>query len=117
MRYKNSLLNKFGLQDDSMLKKRVNTETAPVNHLASPSYLRQSSNLIKEALQSGFDVLQLANGDIVTTGTKTIVNKYEWNATKNKLVKVKAANRNEARETKPIGKTKIRPEEKVTEDA
>lgn len=61
------------------------------NHLADlmtdPAYLRHSSALINEALQKGFDVLQLANGDIVTTGTKTIVNTYSWDATKGKLAK------------------------------
>lgn len=66
-----------------------NTETA--NHLADlmvdPAYLRHSSALINEALQKGFDVLQLANGDIVTTGTKTIVNTYSWDAAKGKLAK------------------------------
>lgn len=54
-------------------------------------YLRQSSALINEALQKGFDVLQLANGDIVTTGTKTIVHQYTWDESKQKLVKTKAS--------------------------
>lgn len=59
--------------------------------MADADYLRQSSALINEALQKGFDVLQLANGDIVTTGTKTIVNTYAWDLGKGKLVKSKAA--------------------------
>ena len=59
--------------------------------MADPAYLRHSSALINEALQKGFDVLQLANGDIVTTGTKTIVNTYSWDAGKGKLAKSKAA--------------------------
>lgn len=50
-------------------------------------YLRQSSSLISEALQKGFDVLQMANGDIVTTGTKTVVYKYKWDENKGKLVR------------------------------
>lgn len=57
--------------------------------MADPDYLRQSSALINEALQKGFDVLQLANGDIVTTGTKTIVHQYSWDSEKGKLAKVK----------------------------
>lgn len=65
------------------------------NHLADlmadPAYLRHSSALINEALQKGFDVLQLANGDIVTTGTKTIVNTYSWDAAHGKLAKQPAA--------------------------
>lgn len=74
------------------LPKEETTESAL--HLADlmsdPAYLRHSSALINEALQKGFDVLQLANGDIVTTGTKTIVNTYSWDASKAKLAKQKA---------------------------
>lgn len=54
-------------------------------------YLRQSSALITEALQKGFDVLQLANGDIVTTGTKIVVTTYSWDEQRGKLVKSKSA--------------------------
>ena len=67
--------------------------------MTDADYLRQSSALINEALQKGFDVLQLANGDIVTTGTKTIVNTYSWDQQKNKLIKAKAAE-NKARAKK-----------------
>ena len=66
------------LEDDSELK--VMTDAR---------YLRQSASLIGEALQKGFDVLQLANGDIVTTGTKTVVYTYTWDEEKGKLVRVK----------------------------
>lgn len=59
--------------------------------MSDPAYLRHSSALINEALQKGFDVLQLANGDIVTTGTKTIVNTYRWDAGSGKLAKTKPA--------------------------
>jgi len=59
--------------------------------MSDAGYLRQSSALINEALQKGFDVLQLANGDIVTTGTKTIVNTYSWDKDKQKLAKAKSA--------------------------
>ena len=59
------------------------------NMMLDPRYLRQSSSLIQEALQKGFDVLQLANGDIVTTGTKTVVYQYSWDEEKGKLVKAK----------------------------
>ncbi len=58
--------------------------------MTDPRYLRQSSSLINEALQKGFDVLQLANGDIVTTGTKTVVYQYTWDAEKGKLVRAKS---------------------------
>lgn len=59
------------------------------NMMLDARYLRQSSSLIQEALQKGFDVLQLANGDIVTTGTKTVVFQYRWDEEKGKLVKSK----------------------------
>ncbi len=59
------------------------------NMMLDARYLRQSSSLIQDALQKGFDVLQLANGDIVTTGTKTVVYQYTWDNEKGKLTKAK----------------------------
>jgi len=59
------------------------------NMMLDARYLRQSSSLIQDALQKGFDVLQLANGDIVMTGTKTVVYQYLWEEEKGKLVKAK----------------------------
>ncbi len=58
--------------------------------MANPEYLRHSSTIINEALKEGFDVLQLPNGDIVTTGTKTIVNTYVWDEAGNRLDKMRA---------------------------
>lgn len=58
--------------------------------MANPEYLRHSSAVINEALKDGFDVLQLPNGDIVTTGTKIITHTYMWDAGKRKLVKSRA---------------------------
>lgn len=60
------------------------------NTMLDPRYLRQSSSLIQDALQKGFDVLQLANGDIVMTGTKTVVYQYIWDEDAGKLVKAKS---------------------------
>jgi hypothetical protein len=73
---------------------RRNPDADPeiTNMMLDPRYLRQSSSLIQEALQKGFDVLQLANGDIVTTGTKTVVFQYRWDEEKGKLVKSKPQN-------------------------
>lgn len=62
------------------------------NMMLDPRYLRQSSSLIQDALQKGFDVLQLANGDIVTTGTKTVVYQYAWDEERGKLTKTKPEN-------------------------
>lgn len=55
--------------------------------MANPEYLRHSSSVIHEALKQGFDVLQLPNGDIVTTGTKVIVTTYSWDESKSRLSK------------------------------
>ena len=58
--------------------------------MMDPRYLRQSSALINESLQKGFDVLQLSDGSVVTTGTKTVVHHYRWDEEKGKLVKTKS---------------------------
>jgi len=70
-------------------KKPMEGEPEITNMMLDPRYLRQSSSLIQDALQKGFDVLQLANGDIVTTGTKTVVYQYTWDEAKGKLAKTK----------------------------
>jgi len=72
-----------------LTKKSVEAEPEITNMMLDPRYLRQSSSLIQDALQKGFDVLQLANGDIVTTGTKTVVYHHTWDQEKGKLVKSK----------------------------
>ncbi len=78
-------------------KKTSEGEPEITNMMLDPRYLRQSSALIQDALQKGFDVLQLANGDIVTTGTKTVVYQYTWNEEKGKLLKTKPENGRKAR--------------------
>ncbi len=57
--------------------------------MSDARYIRQSSVIIHEALQKGFDVLQLANGEIVTTGTKVVVYRYRWDAAKGRIVRIK----------------------------
>lgn len=71
-------------------RKSLDSDSGNVNVMSDARYLRQSSSLVQEALQKGFDVLQLANGDIVTTGTKTVVSQYIWDDAKGKLVKSKS---------------------------
>jgi hypothetical protein len=44
------------------------------------TYIRKSSVLVYDALQKGADILQLPNGDIVITETKTVTYQYQWNA-------------------------------------
>lgn len=72
-----------------MVKDPNDPDSAIADMMMDPRYLRQSSTLIQDALQKGFDVLQLANGDIVTTGTKTIVYQYSWDEEKGKLARIK----------------------------
>jgi hypothetical protein len=57
------------------------------NLMSDPDYMKHSSGVIHAALKEGFDVLQLPNGDIVTTGTKVIVTTYRWDDKRKKLSK------------------------------
>jgi len=109
--YDKNLLKKFGLQADPKLKKSGVKISPTMNNMANPTYLRQSSALINDALKNGFDVLQLANGDIVTTGTKIVVTQYNWNATKGKLVKVKPQLMREAKGKMPAPESKTHKKE------
>ena len=92
-------------------KSIAESEPEVVNMMLDARYLRQSSSLIQDALQKGFDVLQLANGDIVTTGTKTVVHQYTWDLEKGKLVKTKPEN------TRKTRKAATEEEESEHEDA
>ena len=84
------LMKKLNLTGKITLSKsRTGDDADGGDMMTDARYLRQSSALINEALQKGFDVLQLADGDIVTTGTKTVVYQYRWDPEKGKLVKVK----------------------------
>jgi hypothetical protein len=65
-------------------------ENAMLETMSDARYLRQSSGLINDALQKGFDVLQLSDGDIVMTGVKTVVYQYTWDEKKGELVRTKA---------------------------
>jgi len=91
MSYSNSFVKTLKATTKDAKAAAVDDDSDLAGLMTDADYLRQSSALINEALQRGFDVLQLANGDIVTTGTKTIVNQFTWDAEKGKLVKAKAA--------------------------
>ena len=88
MAYDSKLIKKLNLAGTAGARKKE-SDGEITDMMLDPRYLRQSSSLINEALQKGFDVLQLANGDIVTTGTKTVVYQYAWDSEKGKLVKSK----------------------------
>lgn len=99
MAYKNSLFTSLNVTKDA--KAAANgDENALADLMANPEYLRHSSSIINDALKDGFDVLQLPNGDIVTTGTKIITNTYAWDKSKGKLVKGRAPAEKSRRATK-----------------
>ncbi|MFZ4540908.1 MAG: DUF2671 domain-containing protein [Rickettsiales bacterium] len=89
MTYKNKIFNSLNVTRDARTHADVE-ENMLAELMANPDYLRHSSAVINEALKEGFDVLQLPNGDIVTTGTKTIVNTYVWDAQGARLDKARA---------------------------
>jgi len=102
MSYENRFLKKFTPVGKAGTKGKAELDSPVVNMMNDPSYLRQSSALINEALQKGFDVLQLANGDIVTTGTKTVVYQYAWDSEKGKLVKTKTTDSSMKKKRAPM---------------
>lgn len=95
MAYNKRLLRKFNLPSKVVASNdgevEVDNEDDRMELMSDARYLRQSSSLINEALQKGFDVLQLSSGDIVMTGTKTVTYQYTWDEDKSKLVRVKAS--------------------------
>lgn len=50
-------------------------------------YMRQSLFIMRAAVDEGMDVLQLANGDIITSGMQPIEIRYGWDEAKGKIVK------------------------------
>jgi hypothetical protein len=94
MTYNHKLLSKFNLiGDPSAMTDSITAEEID-SMMSNPDYLRQSSSLINDALKKGFDVLQLADGNIVMTGVKTVVYQYEWDAEQQKLVRVTTKSKN-----------------------
>ncbi len=89
MNYKSKLFQSLNVTKEAR-SAATEDDTMLADLMANPEYLRHSSSVINDALKDGFDVLQLPNGDIVTTGTKTIVNTYVWDAARGKLAKSRA---------------------------
>ena len=92
MARKSQLIKKINLAGRVPFANLPVTSIEDDNELAVMSdarYLRQSAALISAALQKGFDVLQMANGDIITTGTKIVVYTYGWDTEKGKLIRSK----------------------------
>lgn len=89
MAYKNKMFISLNVTRDAQ-SAATGEEGALGDLMANPEYLRHSSTIINDALKEGFDVLQLPNGDIVTTGTKIITNTYRWDAAKGKLSRARS---------------------------
>jgi hypothetical protein len=51
-------------------------------------YICNSTGLITESLQKGFDVAQLPNGDIIVTEIKVVNVQYSWDKVKQKMVRI-----------------------------
>ncbi|MFM9891142.1 MAG: DUF2671 domain-containing protein [Rickettsiales bacterium] len=107
MTYKNKMFLSLNVTRDAKSSAAGGEEGQLADLMASPEYLRHSSTIINEALKEGFDVLQLPNGDIVTTGTRIVTNTYVWDAAKGKLHKARTAG-----EKSPTRKTR----EKIHDD-
>ena len=56
--------------------------------MKNPRYMQECAMVINDALRNGFDVLQLENGNIVTTGTKIVVYEFEWDEEKQEMIKI-----------------------------
>ena len=84
-------------------------ELQPGDVMLDSRYIKQSSVLISDSLQKGFDVLQMSNGDIVTTGTKTVVYKYSWEEDAGKLKRSSI--------TSKRNKDELEPEEEIVIEA
>ncbi len=55
--------------------------------LSNVQYICKTSTLIRESLQRGCDVAQLANGDIIVTEVKTVNTQYSWDKSKNRIIR------------------------------
>lgn len=53
---------------------------------ANIDYLFQSSEVIISSLQKGLDLINLFNGNIITTEIKLFSTKYNWKKSRKKLI-------------------------------
>lgn len=56
--------------------------------LTDVRYICKSSALITKALQEGFDITQMANGDIIVTEIQVKNVQYKWDHEKNKMIRL-----------------------------
>ncbi|OZG32517.1 DUF2671 domain-containing protein [Rickettsia endosymbiont of Culicoides newsteadi] len=73
---------------NSLTKKATNSLDTDNNPFFNVRYIGQSTTLITESIQKGFDVAQLSNGDITVTEIKTVNVHYNWDPVKQKFIKI-----------------------------
>lgn len=74
-----------------MTVREKNQETEDI--MSDVRYICKSSTLITESLQKGCDIMQMPNGDIIVTETKTVMFRYSWDENKNKFVRSQPSTR------------------------
>lgn len=114
MTYKTKIFNSLNVTKEAR-SAASEEENMLADLMANPEYLRHSSAVINEALKEGFDVLQLPNGDIVTTGTKTIVNTYVWDGATGRLDKARTPSEKPRARKSSSTKAKVDAEEEDAE--
>jgi hypothetical protein len=72
---------------DSIPAGSPGTSPSP-DYLSDQKYAQNCEEIISNALSKGYDVVQLENGDIITTGTKLVVTKYGWDPARKKMQKI-----------------------------
>lgn len=69
--------------------KQSKVETSEEKNLFSNiQYICNSTSLITNSLQQGFDVAQLPNGDVIVTEVRIVNVQYKWDKEKQKMVKI-----------------------------
>jgi len=63
-------------------------EVESAEFMSDPKYSESCQDIMNEALQKGFDIIHMENGDIITTGTKVIVTQYRWDPENQEMVKI-----------------------------
>jgi hypothetical protein len=58
--------------------------------MAEEGYRDACRDVFNEAMEKGLDVIQMENGDIITTGTELVVNIFSWDASKKKMAITKS---------------------------
>lgn len=76
------------LVKDDCLKQPKNESNEEENLFCDIQYICHSTTIITDSLQQGFDVAQLANGDIIVTEIRTVNVHYKWDGNKQKMVKI-----------------------------